>query len=85
MASVFGLECVDASIVPGLVDFLGKDGLEISCGEVHLTCLCADMATSVQATDPKGSKIALAWEHTFEGLRCPVTFQTTDVAFLNTP
>ena len=85
MAPVFNPEGVETRIVHRLVDFLGKDILEVGCGDGRLTLRYADQAASVLAIDPKENKIALAREHTPEHLRSSVTFQTTDIASLNAP
>lgn len=85
MASVFAPEGVETRIVHRLVDFRGKDVLEVGCGDGRLTWRYADQAASVLAIDPKENKIALARERTPEHLRSLVTFQTADIASLDAP
>ena len=85
MASIFGPEGVETRIVHRLVDFLGKDVMEVDCGDGRLTWRYADQAASVVAVDLKEDKIALAREHTPEPLRSSVTFQTADFASFNPP
>jgi 2-polyprenyl-3-methyl-5-hydroxy-6-metoxy-1,4-benzoquinol methylase len=85
MASVFDPEGVETRIMHRLVDFLGKDVLEVGCGDGRLTWRYADQAASVLAIDPKESKIALAREHTPKHLRSSVTFQAADIASFNAP
>ena len=85
MDSTFDPEGVETRIVHRLVDFLGKDVLEIGCGDGRLTWRYADQAASVLAIDPKENKIALARESTPAHLRSSVTFQTADIASLDAP
>jgi 2-polyprenyl-3-methyl-5-hydroxy-6-metoxy-1,4-benzoquinol methylase len=85
MALVFDPEGVETRILHRLVDFLGKDVLEVGCGDGRLTWRYADQAASVLAIDPKENKIALARERTPEHLRSLVTFQTADIASLDAP
>ncbi len=79
MASVLDPEEVETRVIHDLIDFLGKDVLEIGCGDGRLTWRYADRAASVLAIDPKEAKIALAHENTPDHLRPTVTFQAADI------
>jgi len=78
-------EGAETSVLHRLVDFQGKDILEIGCGDGRLTWRYADQAASVLAIDPKENKIALARERTPEHLRSSVEFQVADIATLAPP
>ncbi len=73
-------EGVETRAVHDLVDFAGKDVVEVGCGEGRLTWRFADVASSVLAFDPSESAIATAREQTPAALRGRVTFQAADVA-----
>ena len=62
----------------GLVDFSGKDVLEIGCGNGRMTSMYADEASSVLAIDLDESAIAAAREQVPLGLASQVTFQVAD-------
>ena len=65
-----------------LVDFSGKDVLEIGCGNGRVTWWYADSAASVLAVDPRAKDIDEARRQTPESLRGHVTFVAADVAVL---
>lgn len=67
----------------GLVDFKGKDVLEIGCGNGRLTWRYADGVATVLALDPQEPAIKLAQEHTPEALRSRVTFQVADITTID--
>ncbi len=67
----------------GLVDFKGKDVLEIGCGNGRLTWRYADGVATVLALDPQEPAIKLAQEHTPEALRSWVTFQVADITTID--
>ena len=85
MASALDPEGIETRVVHRLVNFTGKDVLEVGCGDGRLTWRYADQAASVLAIAPRESKIALAREHTPEHLRSSVTFQTSEIAAFNAP
>ena len=72
-------------MVHGLIDFRGKDVLEIGCGDGRLTWRYAGRVASVLAIDPKEAKIALAQESTPDYLRHTVTFQVADISTFELP
>ena len=65
-----------------LVDFSGKDVLEIGCGNGRVTWSYADCAASVLAVDAREKDIAQARQRTPEALRLRVTFVAADAASL---
>ena len=85
MGTALDPEGVETRVVHLLVDFLGKDILEIGCGDGRLSWRYADQAASVLAIDPIESKIAVAQRHTPEHLRSVVTFQVADITAFELP
>ena len=85
MAYALDPEGEETRVLHRLVDFQGKDVLEIGCGDGRLTWRYADLASSVLGIDPKEGKIALAEERTPEHLRSTVKFQIADIATLAPP
>ena len=85
MAYTLDPEDNETRVLHRLVDFQGKDVLEIGCGDGRLTWRYADLAASILGIDPKEGKIALAREHTPEHLRSTVNFQIADIATLAPP
>ena len=78
-------EQVETGVIHALVDFRGKDVLEIGCGDGRLTRRYAARAASVLAIDPKEDDIASARADTPEALQSIVTFQAADVTELDLP
>ena len=75
MTSVLDPEGAETRVLHDLVDFGGKDVLEIGCGDGRLTWRYADAAASVLAFDPDGPSIAAAREETPERLKAKVAFR----------
>jgi len=73
-------EGVETKAIHDLVDFAGKDVVEVGCGDGRLTWRFADAASSVLSFDPDEAVIATAREQTPASLRDRVTFQTADMA-----
>ena len=61
-------EGVETRVLHDLVDFKGKDVLEIGCADGQMTWRYADAAASVLAFDPDEPSIAAAREETPERL-----------------
>ena len=85
MAVELDPEGVETRVIHELVDFRGKDVLEIGCGDGQLTWRYADRVASVMALEPKEEKVALAQERTPDHLRSSVTFQAADATALPLP
>ncbi|MDA1035878.1 MAG: class I SAM-dependent methyltransferase [Chloroflexi bacterium] len=74
---------IETQVIRNLIDFAGKDVLEVGCGEGRMTWRFADIARSVLAIDPDEDSIAIAREQTPRMLRNRVAFMAagiTDVA-----
>ena len=78
-------EGAESRMLHRMVDFSGKDVLEIGCGDGRMTFRYAGLATSVLGIDPDESKISLALERTPTSLRSTVSFQALDVAAFDAP
>ena len=85
MAFALDPEETESRVLDSLVDFEGKDVLEIGCGNGRLTWRFADRAASVVALDPKEAEIGWAREHTPDALRSRVTFQVADITAVELP
>ena len=72
-------EGVETRFLHDLIDFVGKDVLEIGCGEGRMTWRFADAAASVLAFDPDDSAIATAREQTPDGLKAKLSFRVADI------
>ena len=72
-------EGVETRSLHDLIDFVGKDVLEIGCGEGRMTWRFADAAASVLAFDPDDSAIATAREQTPDGLKAKLSFRVADI------
>ncbi len=71
--------------VHSLVDFHGKDVVEVGCGDGRLTWRYAHHAASVLAFDPEPEMTALACEQMPPELRLKVTFQTANIEEIELP
>ena len=74
---------IETQVIRNLIDFTGKDVLEVGCGEGRMTWRFADIARSVLAIDPDEDSIAIAREQTPSKLRGRVAFMAagiTDIA-----
>lgn len=71
--------------VHDLIDFAGKDVLEIGCGDGRLTRRIAERTRSVLGVDVDAESIALAQARLPESLRANVTFQVTGITAAKLP
>ena len=78
-------EEVESRVVHELIDFGGRDVLEIGCGDGRLTWRYAHEAASVLAIDPKESEVAAARESTPDSLKSIVSFQVADITSIELP
>ena len=74
MIGLLDPEGVETAVLHELVDFRGKDVLEIGCGDGRLTWRYADAAASVFAFDPDEPSIVAAREETPKRLAAKVAF-----------
>ena len=78
-------EEVETSVIHDLIDFRGKDVLEIGCADGRMTWRFAHEAASVLAFDPKEAEIAAAKERTPDALKSTVSFQVADISAIGLP
>ena len=78
-------EEVESRVIHELIDFGGRDVLEIGCGDGRLTWRYAHEAASVLAIDPKESEVAAARESTPDSLKSIVSFQVADITSIELP
>ena len=74
---------VETRAIHGLVDFSGKDVLEIGCGDGRMTWSFAHEAASVIAIDPKEVGIAAANASTPDALKSRVSFRVADICAID--
>lgn len=78
-------EGVETRAIHDLIDFAGKDILEVGCGDGRLTTRFAAGARSVLGVDLDADGIALARAQLPESLRPKVTFQVADITAVELP
>jgi ubiquinone/menaquinone biosynthesis C-methylase UbiE len=78
-------EGTETRILHELVDFAGKDVVEIGCGDGRMTWRYAELARSVLALDPNEERITEARERTPETLKAIVTFRAGDATSAGLP
>ena len=70
----------ETRVLHKLVDFRGKDVVEIGCGDGRMTWRYAELTRSVLGLDPNQERIKLASESTPDNLKSIVTFRAGDIA-----
>jgi 2-polyprenyl-3-methyl-5-hydroxy-6-metoxy-1,4-benzoquinol methylase len=78
-------EEAETRAIHNLIDFMGRDVLEVGCGDGRLTRRFASGARSVLGVDLDAESIALASAQSPESLRSAVTFQVADITTLELP
>ena len=78
-------EGVETRVIHDLIDFRGKDVVEVGCGNGRMTWRFAHEAASVLAFDPKEADIAAAKEGTPDALKPTISFQVADINAINLP
>jgi ubiquinone/menaquinone biosynthesis C-methylase UbiE len=73
-------EGTEIEVINEMVDFWGKNVLEVGCGDGRMTRRYADRAALVLALDPNAEKIERAIDSTPEALRSKVHFRVADIA-----
>lgn len=68
-----------------LIDFRGKDVLEVGCGDGRVTWRYAADAATVMAIDPDVATVEAAKDALPEELRSTVSFRVADVSTLDLP
>jgi ubiquinone/menaquinone biosynthesis C-methylase UbiE len=72
-------EEAETRVIHALIDFTGKDVLDVGCGDGRLTWRFAQATHCVLGVDPSAEAIEAARAATPVGLRSKVTFQVADV------
>jgi len=75
----------ETRVLHDLIDFRGKDVVEIGCGDGRMTWRYADLARSVLGLDPNQERIEEARRQTPDHLKSIVTFRAGDVASVGLP
>ena len=75
----------ETRVLHDLIDFAGKDVLEIGCGDGRMTWRFADSARSVLALDPEAQSIAEAQGVATAQSRSNVRFQVGDITTAKLP
>lgn len=78
-------EQVETRIIHRLIDFAGKDVLDIGCGDGRMTWRFAEPTHSVLGLDPEAKSIATARASMPDQLRAKVTFQVADITTATLP
>ena len=78
-------EEAETGVIHDLIDFRGKDVLEIGCGNGRMTWRFAHEAASVLALDPKEAEIAAARERTPDALKSTIYFQVAGIGAIDLP
>lgn len=73
----------ESRAIHALVDFRGKDVLEIGCGDGRMTWRYANLAASVTGLDPFEADIARAQAETPAALRSRVKFRLADAVSID--
>ena len=85
MIGLLDPEGTEKRVLHDLVDFRGKDVLEVGCGDGRITWLYADTAASVFAFDPDEPSIAMARDEMPERLNTKVEFRVADMMDIDLP
>ena len=85
MIGLLDPEGTEKKVLHDLVDFKGKDVIEVGCGDGRMTWLYADDAASVFAFDPDESSIATARDEMPERLNTIVEFRVADTMDIDLP
>lgn len=78
-------EGTETRILHELVDFAGKDVVEVGCGDGRMTWCYADLTRSVLGIDPNEDRTRDARERTPDTLRPSVSFRAGDVQSVGLP
>ena len=75
----------ETRVLHDLIDFDGKDVVEIGCGDGRMTWGYAGLARSVLGIDPNEERITQANESTPDMLKPVVTFRAGDLTSVGLP
>ena len=76
---------IETRVLHDLIDYSGKDVLEIGCGDGRMTRRFAAQTTSVTAFDPDEAMIAAAKESIPDALRSAISFRVADITTVELP
>jgi ubiquinone/menaquinone biosynthesis C-methylase UbiE len=85
MAVELDPEQAEARTIHRLVDFTGKDVLDVGCGDGRMTWQFAGLAHTVLGLDPVAESIARARASMPAGLKAKVSFQVADITTADLP
>ena len=78
-------EETETRVIHELVDFAGKDALDVGCGDGRMTWRFAGTTRSVLGVDPVAESIHIACADTPAAMRAKITFQVADITTLELP
>jgi ubiquinone/menaquinone biosynthesis C-methylase UbiE len=78
-------EGTETRVLHDLVDFAGKEVVEVGCGDGRMSWRYAEVTRSVLALDPNEDRIQEARERTPDALKPTVTFRVGDVQSVGLP
>lgn len=85
MAVLLDPEEAETRVIHTLVDFAGKDALDVGCGDGRMTWRFAAHTHSTLGIDPGAESIATAQATTPTALRSKVSFQVGDIITADLP
>ena len=85
MALTIDPKGLETRVMHDLIDFRGKDVLEVGCGDGRVTWRYATDAATVTAIDPDVAVIEAAQNALPEELRSTVSFRVADVKVIDLP
>ena len=84
MALTIDPKGLETRVMHDLIDFRGKDVLEVGCGDGRVTWRYAAEAATVTAIDPDAATIEAANDALPEDLRSTVSFRVADISDVRT-
>ena len=78
-------EATETSVIRELVDFTGRDVLDVGCGDGRMTWRFAASTRSILGIDPVAASIAAARASTPDELRAKVRFEVGDMTTTESP
>jgi ubiquinone/menaquinone biosynthesis C-methylase UbiE len=85
MTALLDPEEAETRVIHDLIDFAGKDVLDVGCGDGRMTWRFAEQARSVLGLDPVAASVEQARRDTPAHLRSKVTFQVGDITEAQLP
>ena len=85
MTALLDPEEAETRVIHDLIDFAGKDVLDVGCGDGRMTWRFAELTRSVLGLDPVAASVEQARRNTPAHLRSKVTFQVEDITAAQLP